>query len=100
MKRLFQTLAIFIAIWVLGSFLGVMFDTARANLWTQSLMWGMLASVILAPVFIFVGTSPSDSADQSAPRPSQAEQPFEVEESVDVNQKEEAREKEGWPYNA
>lgn len=100
MKRLFQSLAILIGIWVLGSFLGVMFDPARAHIWTQSLMWGMLASVILAPVFIFVGTSPSDSSSPSAARPSQADQSFEVEESVDVNQTEESREKEGWPYDA
>lgn len=100
MKRLFQTLAIFIGIWVLGSFLGVMFDPTRANLWTQSLMWGMLASVILAPVFIFVGTSPSGSSSPSAPPSSDADQPFEVGESVDVSQQEKSREKEGWPYDA
>jgi hypothetical protein len=99
MKRLFQALAIFIAVWVLGSFLGVMFDSARANLWTQSLMWAMLASVILAPVFLFIGTSPSSN---SAPSPSQqAEQPFEVDQRVDVGRKEEeATEREGWPYTS
>jgi hypothetical protein len=63
-------------------------------------MWGMLASVILAPVFIFVGTSSSDSSSRSAPPPSEADQPFEVGESIDVNQQEESREKEGWPYDA
>ena len=99
MKRLFQALAIFIAVWVLGSFVGVMFDSARANLWTQSLMWGMLASVILAPVFIFIGTSPSTDSSSS---PSQhAEQPFEVDQRVDVGrQEEETTEREGWPYTS
>jgi NADH:ubiquinone oxidoreductase subunit 6 (subunit J) len=98
MKRLFQALAIFVAIWVLGSFVGVMLDPARANIWTQSLMWAMLASVILAPVFIFVGTSPKSASQSSAPP--QAEQPFEVDENVDVSQQQEedAREREGWPY--
>lgn len=99
MKRFFQALAVFVGIWVLGSFLGVMFDPVRANLWTKSLMWAMLASVILAPVFIFVGTAPSQSNSQSSNRARQAEQPFEVEERVDVSQQEEeASEKEEWPY--
>jgi hypothetical protein len=99
MKRLFQALAIFIAIWVLGSFVGVMFDAAHANLWTQSLMWGMLASVILAPVFIFIGTSPGSGS--SSTRPPQAEQPFEVDEGIDMDrQEEEVSEREGWPYTS
>lgn len=97
MKRLFQGLAIFVAVWVLGSFVGVMFDAARANLWTQSLMWALLASVILAPVFIFIGTSPGSSS--SARSPSQAEQSFGVDERVDVNRQEEPAEEEGWPHS-
>ena len=97
MKRFFQGLAVFVGIWLLGSFAGVMFDPPRANLWTQSLMWSMLASVILAPVFIFVGTAPSTSSGQS-PSNSRAEQPFELDKRVDVNQGEEARKEEGWPY--
>jgi len=99
MKRLFQTLAAFVALWVLGSFVGVMFDPAHQGLWTQSLMWSMLASVILAPVFIFIGTAPSSSTSQSSPTPSRSDQSFDVNENVDVNQEEETREKEGWPYN-
>lgn len=97
MKRLFQILAVLVGAWVLGSFVGVMFDPARANLWTQSLMWAMLSSVILAPVFIFVGTSESPSELR---RQAQRDQPFEVDENVDVGQQEEAREKEGWPYTS
>lgn len=99
MKRLFQTLAAFVALWVMGSFLGVMFDGARQGLWTQSLMWSMLASVILAPVFLFIGTSPSNSNTESSANPARADQPFDVEENVEVSQEEEASEQEGWPYN-
>lgn len=94
MKRLFLLLAILVAIWGLGSFLGVMFDPARANLWTQSLMWALLASIILAPVILFVGTS----SDSNQPPP-QAEQPFEVDESTGVNQGE-PHEEEEWPYTS
>jgi hypothetical protein len=99
MKRLFQVLAAFVAIWVLGSFVGVMFDGARQGLWTQSLMWSMLVSVILAPAFIFIGTAPSKSTSKSTRNPSRTDQSFDVSEKVEVNQEEETTEKEGWPYN-
>ena len=99
MKRLFQTLAIFVAVWVLGSFVGVMLDAPRADLWTQSLMWALLASIILAPVFIFIGTSPASDSPTSPP--ADAQQPFEVDKRVDVPSKqEETAEREGWPYTS
>jgi hypothetical protein len=90
MKRFFAFLAAFVGIWLLGSFLGVMFDTARANLWTQSLMWALIACVVLAPVFLFVGTSSSDSSP-----PPEAQQPFDAEE-----RDEGPRERDGWPYTS
>ena len=100
MKRLFQALTVFVGIWVLGSFLGVMFDPARANIWTQSLMWAMLASVILAPVFIFYSTASSD-ATAAAPsrRSQQVEGAFDLNEDMEVNQQTDPRETEGWPYS-
>lgn len=97
MNRLFQFLAILVGVWLLGSFAGVMFDTARANLWTQSLMWAMLSSVILAPVFLFVGTS-SDS-NQSPPNMPRAEERFEVDENMEVSEPEPHGEEE-WPYSS
>lgn len=90
MKRFFAYLAAFVGIWLLGSFLGVMFDTARANLWTQSLMWALISCVILAPVFLFVGTSSTQSSPESEPQ-----QPFEAETT-----EEGPREREGWPYTS
>ncbi len=100
MKRLFQALAAFVGIWVLGSFVGVMFDAAHQNVWTQSLMWSLLASVILAPVFIFVGTAPSSSTSQSTSNSSRTEQSFDVDENVGVDQQEQGvTEREGWPYD-
>lgn len=98
MKRFFWILAVVIGLWLLGSFGGVMFDPARANLWTQSLMWAMLASVILAPVFIFVGTSPEQN--QSSTRPTSSQQPFESGENVEVGSESSSAEKEGWPYTS
>lgn len=99
MKRLFKLLAVLVGLWVLGSFLGVMFDPAHANVWTQSLMWAMLSSVILAPVFIFVGTSPSDTSSESPPR-SGSEQTFEVDENVDLGAQEEPADTQEWPHGS
>ena len=96
MKRLFRSLAVFVGIWLLCSFLGVMFDPARANLWTKSLMWALLSCVILAPVFLFVGTS---SGSSSSTPPSDAERPFETDEEIDV-QEDQVQEEEGWPYTS
>jgi hypothetical protein len=96
MRRLLLSIAAFVGVWLLGSFLGTMFDPARANLWTTSLMWALLSCVILAPVFLFMGTSESSS---NPGRPRQSEDAFEVEEAVDVPDEESQEvEREGWPY--
>ena len=73
-----------------------MFDPARANLWTKSLMWALLSCVILAPVFLFVGTSSGPSSSRTSPR---AEQPFEADEELEV-QEDKVQEDEGWPYTS
>jgi len=100
MTRFFRILAVLVGIWLLGSFGGVMFDPLRANLWTQSLMWALLASVILAPVFLFVGIS----SESSTPSPPEAEQSFDPGDGVDVNehvrQQEQGTADQGWPYNS
>jgi hypothetical protein len=96
MKRLFLSIAAFVGLWVLGSFLGTMFDPARADLWTTSLMWAMLSCVVLAPIFLFVGTS---SSSNSSERPARSQGHFDVEESVDVPDEETQEiQSEGWPY--
>lgn len=91
MKRFFQALAGLVILWVLGSFLGVMLDPVRANLWTKSLMWGLLSSIVLAPVFIFLGTSSSDSSSQPTAA-SRSQQSFEVDENVNIGSQEESGE--------
>lgn len=79
-----------------------MFDPLRANLWTQSLMWALLASVILAPVFLFVGTS--SDASSSTPSSPEAEQSFDPGDGVDVGERVRQQEQDtadqGWPYNS
>lgn len=98
MKRVFQLLAVLVGIWLLGSFLGVMFNPGRADLWTQSLMWAMLSSVILAPVFIFFGTSDSNAGQPTGQGP-HADQAFDADDRVEVSQQEGATEEKEWPYN-
>lgn len=95
MKRFFQVLFVWVGIWVLVSFLGVMFDPVRKNLWTQSLMWAMLSCAILAPVFIFVGTGSSTTVENS---PSSAERPFDQPPSSTVAEMEESSHEQGWPH--
>lgn len=95
MKRLFRSLAVLVGIWLLGSFLGVMFDPARANMWTQSLMWALLSCVILAPVFLFVGTASESSSFSS----SATDQPFEVDQEMGVAE-DGNHEEEEWPYTS
>jgi len=96
MKRLFFSIAVFVGVWLLGSFLGTMLDPGRADLWTTSLMWALLSCVVLAPVFLFVGTSQSSSPPSRA---YQSEGSFEVEEAVDVPDEDtQEMEREGWPY--
>lgn len=95
MTRLFQSLAIFVGVWVLGSFLGVMLDPSHKNLWTQSLMWAMLSCVILAPVFIFMGTSGEESTNSGG----QA-QPFDEPGESGDSPPTQSLEAEGWPYTS
>lgn len=79
---------------MLGSFLGVMLDPAHKNLWTQSLMWAMLSSVILAPVFVFVGTSESD------PSPRLQREVDPLDETGETNDRARSQEEDGWPYTS
>ena len=95
MKRAFFGIAVLVGIWLLGSFLGTMLDPARADLWTTSLMWAMLSCVVIAPIFLFFGTSDSQQASSGSP-----DRSFEVEDSVDVPDEEVQEEQDkGWPYN-
>jgi hypothetical protein len=42
-------LSFLMGIWVLASFVGVMFNPSNAELWTNSLVWALLASVFVMP---------------------------------------------------
>ncbi len=44
-----------VGLWVLVSFAGTMLDPARAPLWTRSLMWSLLASLLVSPALLVAG---------------------------------------------
>lgn len=75
MNRIIKFLAPVLALWVLASFVGVMADPARAGFWTQSLMWGLLSGLVLAPVYAFTSaTLFSESESKQAPQPSMTQE--------------------------
>jgi glucose dehydrogenase len=48
-RRLIKGLTILMTVWVMLSFVGVMFNPANAGVWTTSLMWSLIASVVVMP---------------------------------------------------
>ena len=42
------------AIWVLSSFAGLMINPSNAEIWTTSLMWSLLSSLIVMPILVVV----------------------------------------------
>lgn len=48
-----------IGLWVLGSFAGTMLNPANAAFWTGSLMWSLLAGVLVAPALLAVSDASS-----------------------------------------
>lgn len=51
-RKLIFALSALMAVWVMGSFVGVMFNAANAGFWTTSLMWALLASVVVMPALV------------------------------------------------
>ena len=67
MKRYLKLSVIFVTVWSLTSFVGVMFDTARAGFWTKSLMTALLTGALLAPLMTFF--RPSSLSKKNALQP-------------------------------
>lgn len=67
MKRYLKYIVGIVMVWSLASFIGVMFDTSRAEFWTQSLMIALLLGALLAPLMAFF--RPSGSSDHASRRP-------------------------------
>lgn len=71
MRRLLSILTPLVAFWALASFAGTMFDPGNAGFWTQSLMWSLIASMVVAPFFVFSRnqTSSRSATSKQAARP-------------------------------
>ena len=80
-RKLIPILAGLLGLWVLGSFVGVMLNLSNAGFWTTSLMWSLLASLLVMPALVMVhhatgGTRKAASDHKrSASRPTIQKQP-------------------------
>jgi len=70
MKRILTTLATALGLWMLISFTGVIADGARPEFWTTSLMWSILASIVIAPFYAFMNAEMFGSPDVEVDAPS------------------------------
>ena len=71
-RRMILGLSAFMAAWVILSFVGVMFNTGNAGLWTTSLMWSLLASVLVMPGLV-VAHHATNRAERKAAQKRMAE---------------------------
>ncbi len=65
MKKFLTTLATALGLWILASFTGVLVDGARPEFWTTSLMWSLLAGIVIAPFYAFMNAQMFSSADSA-----------------------------------
>jgi len=85
-RRLILALSSFIGIWVLVSFAGAMFDSGNAALWSSSLMWALLSSLIVMPALVMVNHASTQASKEAAAQQQAAQtaepEPF-IEEDAD-----------------
>lgn len=89
MKSFLAYVSSAIVLWVLASFGGAMFDPARAEFWTQSLMGSLVAAVLVGPLFLFVRNQrvdDSSSASGSTGASSSRSKPARDESSQEVSE--------------
>lgn len=97
-RKIIIGLSFLMGAWVIASFGGVMINAGDPGFWTTSLMWSLLASVIIMPGLV-VAHHASKAAERRAAekRMQQATPPIE-EQPAFVDERE--REKAGWPMEA
>jgi len=82
------------AFWVIASFAGVMVNAGDVGFWTTSLMWSLLASVIVMPGLV-VAHHASKNAEKRAARKRKEGSPDAGEERPFIEEQE--RERAAWP---
>lgn len=86
-RHLILGTGVLVGVWVALSFIGVMADTGNAGFWTMSLVWGLLASIIIMPSLVVAHHANERvlrkhaQKQQSAAAPALDEQPAFVDES-------------------
>jgi hypothetical protein len=101
-RRLIGIICAAVGLWTLLSFAAVMLGVPHAAFWTSSLMWALLASMLLFPALLMAwlgagsshSTSTSSREAESASRP----EPFADEPSPLWPEPEEPPQND-WPYN-
>jgi hypothetical protein len=53
-RHIVSGLSTLMGVWVLASFIGVMFNPGNAGVWTLSLVWSLLASLLVMPTLVVV----------------------------------------------
>jgi len=85
-RQLLTAFSYVIALWVVTSVVGVMADSVRAGFWSGSLMWALLASLMIAPALVMlydpsIGASDRTETGSSASSASDDSQKSFVDES-------------------
>jgi hypothetical protein len=83
-RRLVFYVASAVGVWLLVSFAGAMLDSANAAFWSDSLMWALLSSLIVAPALLMVynafSDAPKDTSSRSEPNSDEDQTSFVEEE--------------------
>jgi len=85
MKRFLTTLATALGLWILASFTGVLVDGARPEFWTTSLMWSLLAGIVIAPFYAFIYSQMSSSHETAAVASEEAQEQEEKAPAFDIS---------------
>lgn len=65
-RRLIYLLSSLIGLWVLGSFVGAMVNSANADFWTTSLIWALLCCLLVMPALVMINHASSPSAEETS----------------------------------
>lgn len=69
LRRLLTALSCAIGLWAAASVAGVLFDPLRISFWIASLMWALLASLMMAPALVVMTDDTIAEADAEEPAP-------------------------------
>lgn len=81
-RKIILGLSVFMGIWVAGSFVGVMINVGNAEFWTASLMWSLLASVMIMPGLVIAHHARTQAKRRAMRREMQVVQDQMVQDSV------------------